>query len=186
MRHSNTSAAALLVENLSLFASLAEPGSQAPRVLDLACGNGRNGLLLASRGWRVCFADRDQEKLTGIASQAVFAESGSELWQVDLEVPGTEPLADRQFDAIVVFNYLHRPLMPALRSALRPGGLLMYETFTEAQREFGRPRNPDFLLKAGELRSYFQDWQILHSEETVLSSPARAVARLIVRRPEAE
>jgi SAM-dependent methyltransferase len=186
MRHSNTSAAPLLVENLSLFASLADSQPQRYGVLDLACGNGRNGLLLASQGWRVCFADRDEEKLNEIASQAVFAESGSELWQVDLEVPGLEPLANRQFDAIVVFNYLHRPLMPALRSALPPGGLLMYETFTEAQREFGRPRNPDFLLKVGELRSYFQDWQILHSEETVLSSPARAVARLVARRPEAE
>ncbi len=186
MRHSNTSAAPLLVENLSLFASLIEERPQQCGVLDLACGNGRNGLLLASQGWRVCFADRDQQKLAGIADEAAFCESGSELWQVDLEDPASEPLTGRQYDAIMVFNYLHRPLMPALKTALRPGGLLMYETFTEAQREFGRPRNPDFLLKAGELRSYFEGWQRILDEESVLESPARAVARLIVRRPEAE
>lgn len=181
MTHSNTSAATLLVENMSLFDAL----QCRDGVLDLACGNGRNGLLLAARNWPVVFADRDGQKLQDIASKTAFGASASELWEIDLEIAGSMPLGGRQFDAVLVFNYLHRPLMAALKTAVRPGGLVMYETFTEAQRAFGRPRNPDFLLKHGELRSYFEDWQILHSFEGELTDPARAVASLIARRPEA-
>ena len=69
------------------------------------------------------------------------------------------------FSAIIVFRYLHRPLFRALRNAVTPGGLVIYETFTTANREFGRPRSKDFLLLPGELKSLFQDWEIIHEFE---------------------
>lgn len=179
MTLSNTGASALLVENLPLLRAL----DLRQGILDLACGSGRNGLVLAAEGMPVTFADRDSECLHSIVSQAQF-NAHCRVWNVDLELAGTAPLGARQFDAILVFNYLHRPLMPAIRKAVRPGGLVFYETFTVAQRAHGRPANPDFLLKPGELGSDFQDWEVLHSFEGELSAPTRAVANLIARRPE--
>jgi len=167
MTHSNTGAA----------------GNPETGVLDLACGNGRNGRLLVERGIPVTFADRDEAALRGIAAATKGHEERVLLWQVDLEAPGNEPLRGMRFDAALVFNYLHRPLMPALREAVRPGGLLIYETFTTAQHAFGRPRNPDFLLRPGELLETFEDWEILHAFEGELPAPTRAVASLIARRP---
>ena len=184
MTHSNISAASLLLENLSLFNSPTRPW----KILDLACGNGRNGLVLAGLGHAVTFADRDQEKLDQVAAAEQFDAARCQIWQVDLEVADSEPLAGKQFDAVLVFNYLHRPLFPALKATIKSGGLLLYETFTEAQRAFGRPSNPDFLLRPGELKSLCADWQIVHyfegeQTEPKQSAPTRAVASLIARRP---
>lgn len=180
MTLSNTGASALLVENLPL---LREPDLQQGMILDLACGGGRNGLLLAAEGMPVLFADRDLERLRSIETTPQF-NAASRLWHVDLEIAGSVPLAGREFAAVLVFNYLHRPLLKAIRNAIRPGGLIFYETFTVAQRVHGRPSNPDFLLQPGELEASFSDWQVLHSFEGELSAPTRAVANLIARRPE--
>ncbi|MEX2469435.1 MAG: class I SAM-dependent methyltransferase [Pseudohongiellaceae bacterium] len=188
MTHSNTSAAKLLVANLPLLEALRIDTG----VLDLACGSGRNGGLLVRRGLPVTFADRDAESLRQVAATAGQERQDGQngqfgevrLWQVDLEAPGSEPLRDKCFDAVLVFNYLHRPLLPALCEVVRPGGLLFYETFTTAQRAYGRPRNPDFLLRPGELRETFADWDILHDFEGELPDPTRAVASLIARKPE--
>lgn len=184
MTHSNTSAAKLLVANLSLLEALCIDTG----VLDLACGNGRNGELLVRRGLPVTFADRDAGSLRQVrATAGQDGQDGQDgkvrLWQVDLEAPGSEPLRDKRFDAVLVFNYLHRPLLPALREVVRPGGLLFYETFTTAQRAYGRPRNPDFLLRPGELQETFADWDILHDFAGELPDPTRAVASLIARKP---
>ena len=194
MTHSNNRAASLLLENLSLFNSPTRP----LKILDLACGNGRNGLVLAGLGHELTFADRDEEKLEQVARAEQFDAARCKTWLVDLEVAGSTPLAGRHFDAVLVFNYLHRPLFPALMAAVNPGGLLVYETFTEAQRAFGRPSNPDFLLRPGELKSVCADWQIVHyfeGEQTEVrqaelnqpesnkSAPVRAVASVIARRP---
>ena len=179
MTHSNTSAAKLLVENLSLLEGLQIDSG----VLDLACGNGRNGLLLVERGLPVTFADRDEAALRQVAETGRQHGDRVRLWQVDLETPDSQPLHGRTFDAVLVFNYLHRPLLPALREAVRPSGLLFYETFTTAQRAHGRPRNPDFLLRPGELLETFEDWEILHAYEGERPNPTRAVASLIARRP---
>jgi SAM-dependent methyltransferase len=179
MTHSNTSAAPLLIENLSLFKLTHRP----LKVLDLACGNGRNGLVLAELGHAVTFADRDEEKLAEVERADRYSAQRCNRWLVDLEIAGSQPLAGRQFDAILVFNYLHRPLLPVIKDAVAPGGLLVYETFTTAQRAFGRPSNPDFLLERGELKALCADWQTLHYFEGELSAPARAVASVIARRP---
>ena len=119
-------------------------------VLDLACGGGRHARFLAQRGHPVTAMDKDT------AAFAVDSPSGVEIIAADLESgapvfdpPG--PLAGRLFAGIVVVNYLHRPLFPALLAALAPGGALIYETFARGNERFARPRNPDHLLKDGEL-----------------------------------
>jgi SAM-dependent methyltransferase len=126
------------------FASLVPRGA---RVLDLATGRGRHARLFASRGARVLAVDRDADAL-----QCLSGAAGIETRTLDLET-GAWPLPGETFDAIVVANYLHRPLLPHLRAALAPAGVLLYETFAMGNEAFGRPANPDFLLCRDELLS---------------------------------
>lgn len=114
-------------------------------VLDLACGRGRHARWLARRAYRVLAVDRDAAALAEIAS-----EPGVETLCADLE-NAAWPLAGRQFDGVVVTNYLHRPLLAHLLESLAPGGVLIYETFAAGNGELGKPSNPDFLLEPGEL-----------------------------------
>lgn len=103
--------------------------------------------------------------------------------RVDLEQEGVNPLSPDTYGAILVFRYLHRPLVPCIRKGLKEGGLLFYETFTIEQPPFGKPHNPDFLLNPGELHGWFQDWDIVHSFEGILEDPKRAVAQIVCRKP---
>lgn len=152
-------------------------------VLDLACGNGRNGLFLARHKIPVVFADINPEALARIDGELTAAGLAGECWQVDLEAPGGQALAGREFDVILVFNYLHRPLIPGIRHSLTAGGLLLYETFTTPQAAVGRPSNPDFLLQPGELRGWFRDWEIVAQFEGSDTSPPRHFASLVARKP---
>jgi SAM-dependent methyltransferase len=115
------------------------------RVLDVACGGGRHARYLAGLGFQVEAVDRNGESLRSLAGVA-----GVTTRAADLE-NGEWPYAGRQFEAVVVTNYLHRPLFPALLAALAPGGVMIYETFALGNERYGRPSNPDFLLKPGEL-----------------------------------
>ncbi|MBM3565528.1 MAG: class I SAM-dependent methyltransferase [Alphaproteobacteria bacterium] len=125
-------------------------------VLDLACGGGRHARFFARRGHKVTAVDRDTAALAADAPQGIEDVEGVEVVAADLEngpapfAPGGA-LAGRRFAGIVVVNYLHRPLFPALLSALEPGGVLLYETFARGNERFNRPRNPDHLLREGEL-----------------------------------
>jgi SAM-dependent methyltransferase len=121
------------------------PARDGARALDVACGGGRHARYLAGLGYRVEAVDRDAEALRGLADVA-----GIETRVADLE-NGAWPYADERFDAVVVTNYLHRPLFAHLLAAMAPGGVLVYETFALGNERFGRPRNPDFLLRPGEL-----------------------------------
>jgi len=172
-------AAGLLLDHLQLLTSLdhTEP------VLDLACGTGRNGLALAAEGVPVVFADKSADALTAVETRLLALNLPGSTWQVDLEQAGVNPLSGRGFSAILVFRYLHRPLLPMLKDAVLPGGLMVYETFTTDNRRFGRPNNPDFLLRPQELKEIFQDWEIIHSFEGTLQNPDRAVAQLVARKP---
>jgi SAM-dependent methyltransferase len=116
------------------------------RVLDLACGSGRHSLLLAELGYRVEAVDRDAAALAGIAAQA----PGIVTRVADLE-GGPWPYHGCVFDGIVVTNYLYRPLLPMLLNALDENGVLIYETFMVGNERFGKPSNPAFLLRPGEL-----------------------------------
>jgi SAM-dependent methyltransferase len=133
-------------------------------VLDVASGGGRHALLLASRGWEVHAVDRDANALAALEEHARTLGVVVHAACVDLEREGVE-LGVEQHGTIVVFNYLHRPLFPALLRALAPGGVLLYETFTIGQRERGHPRNPAFLLQDGELLQLVAPLEILRSRE---------------------
>jgi len=160
-------------------------------VLDLACGTGRNGLLLVEHNIPVVFADIRQDALDqvreSLAKNRLAGQQTSELWQVDFEAPDSSALEEESYGAILVFRYLHRPLMAALERAVVPGGLVIYETFTVEQPKFGRPTNPDFLLEADELPRHFSEWDILHQFEgealNVNTEKTQAIAQLVARKP---
>ena len=122
------------------FAPLVAAGAP---VLDLACGGGRHARLFLARGHPVTALDRDLSRLA-------LDDAGLTAIEAELEA-GAWPLGDARFAGIVVANYLHRPLFDAILAALAPAGVLIYETFAAGNERFGRPRNPDFLLRRGEL-----------------------------------
>mgnify|MGYP002631175580 FL=1 len=130
---------------------------EAGTALDLACGGGRHARYLLELGRNVVALDRSTEALADLENSP-----GCEVICADLELaepvfdaPGA--LAGRAFDGIIVVNYLHRPLLAALLDALAPGGVLIYETFARGNEVFTRPRNPDHLLKSGELLDLVKD-----------------------------
>jgi rhodanese-related sulfurtransferase len=132
--------------------------------LDLACGRGRHALLLASAGYDVTALDRDDAALDALRSAATALALDVDARRVDLEAPGVD-LGQARYDLVLVVHYLHRPLFPALRRALAPGGLLLYETFTEAQARHGKPTHPEFLLRPGELPDLVAPLRVLRSRE---------------------
>ena len=164
------------------YASLLSAADLEGPILDLACGEGQNGLFLAGLGLPVILADRSEDALQSAKSTA--REKGLEVsfWEIDLETGGN-PFKEEQFRAILVFRYLHRPLIPCLRKGVKKGGLIIYETFTVEQPRYGSPHNPDFLLKPGELSGWFKDWQVIHYFEGLLENPQRAMAQIVCRKP---
>jgi SAM-dependent methyltransferase len=124
------------------FAHLVPAGA---RLLDVAAGRGRHARFFAGRGVRVIAVDRDADALV-----ALDGVPGVETRVADLE-GAAWPFTGARFDAIVVVNYLHRALFPQLLAALAPDGALLYETFASGNEQFGRPSNPEFLLREGEL-----------------------------------
>lgn len=147
------------------FAPLVRPGGS---VLDVACGGGRHCHAFLARGHAVTGIDRD---LGGTQAE------GAELIAADLENGGPWPLPGRHFDAVVVTNYLWRPLFPALRAALAEGGVLIYETFADGNAAYGRPSRPDFLLKRGELLELAAGLTIVAYEDGI--ADGRAVVQRI-------
>ena len=173
----------LPAELLVKFAPLLRPEVLPGPVLDLASGEGQNGIFLALQGLDVTCCDVSREALDRAEEQAREQGAVIRTWQVDLEQPDDNPLPEDRYGAILVFRYLHRPLMHCIRKALKSSGILVYETFTVAQRQFGRPRRAEHLLEPGELRSFFSDWEILHDFEGILDDPPRAMAQLVCRKP---
>jgi len=153
------------------FAACVPPGAT---VLDVACGRGRHARLFAGQGCAVDAVDLDAE-----AGAALKDVAGIRFLRADLE-GGDWPYAGRSFDAVVVTNYLHRPLLPRLAAALAPGGLLIYETFMAGNERYGKPSNPEFLLRPRELLdAYGSSLAVLAFEEGVVSLPRPArVSRL--------
>ena len=149
--------AAWLVENLGLL-----PRGQP--VLDVASGRGRQSLFLAREGWMVHAVDRDAAALEALATSARALNVSITTEVVDLETDSPS-LGSRSFGTVVVFNYLHRPLMPAIVDAVAAGGVLIYETFTVGQATRGRPTNPAFLLANGELAELIRPLEILRARE---------------------
>ncbi|MEP7116881.1 MAG: rhodanese-like domain-containing protein [Acidobacteriota bacterium] len=134
------------------------------RVLDVAAGRGRHALLLAGAGLTVTAIDRDVAKMARLAAVAGRLDLAITTRVRDLEA-GEADLGDGAFDFVIVTNYLHRPLMPALVRAVAAGGVLLYETFTRAQAERGRPTNPAYLLEPGELVGLVAPLQVVRQRE---------------------
>jgi SAM-dependent methyltransferase len=152
------------------------PGGQ---VLDVACGGGRHCEWFAGRGCRVLGIDRDPAiaRLSGLYA-------GIEVLVADIE-GGPWPPGARRFDAVVVTNYLHRPLMPTLVEAVAPGGWLLYETFAAGNERFGKPSNPDFLLRPGELLELVRGvLRVVAFEDVEITDPRRAMVQRIAARRE--
>jgi SAM-dependent methyltransferase len=154
------------------WAGLIAPGSA---VLDVAAGGGRHSRFFADRGHRVTALDRD--------IGALAACSGIEIVQADLEDGSPWPLPCRTFGAVVVANYLHRPLFAGLVDALAPGGVLLYETFMAGNERFGRPSRPEFLLKDGELLDLARGrLSVTAYEARMISEPKMAMVQRIAAR----
>jgi SAM-dependent methyltransferase len=156
------------------FVPLVRPGG---RVLDLACGTGRHARWLARLGFEVDAVDRD---VTALADRP----AGIAVREADLE-GGAWPYPDARFDAIVVANYLHRPLLPVLAGSLEPGGVLLYETFARGNERYGKPSNPDFLLAPGELLEAVRGrLRVLAFEDVTVDAPKAACLQRIAARRE--
>lgn len=159
------------------WAGAIRPGGS---VLDLACGGGRHARLLAARGHAVEAVDRDAAALATLSGVA-----GITTRWADLE-GGAWPYAGRSFDAIVVSNYLHRPLLPLIAATLAPGAALIYETFRAGNESYGKPSNPAFLLQPGELLAFAlgADLQIIGYEDGLRAQPSPAmIQRICAVRP---
>jgi SAM-dependent methyltransferase len=150
------------------------------RVLDLAAGAGRHTRLLLDMGFVVTAVDHDIARLRPLAG------TKCEIREIDLEA-GVETGASASalgplgagYDAIVVTNYLHRPLFAPIAAALAPAGVLIYETFAVGNERFGRPRNPDFLLRPGELIAAFAGLTIVAFEQGEVGLPRPAFIQRI-------
>jgi len=140
-------------------------------------GRGRHARLMAAEGFRTFGVDIDLECVLTAVNSGAAAGLVIGGWCADLTM---YPLQQQRFDLIVVVRYLQRNLWSALADALAPGGVLLYETFTEAQRARGRgPTSPDHLLKPGELRHQFPTLELMFYDETIEPD---ALARLAARR----
>jgi SAM-dependent methyltransferase len=156
---------------IARFAPLIRPGAA---ILDLAAGRGRHARWFLPRGHPVTAVDRDASGLEDLRGQPQLA-----LIEADLE-GGPWPLPDRRFGAVIVTNYLWRPLFPRILDALDEGGVLLYDTFARGNEAYGRPSNPDFLLEPGELIEQVRGWlQIVAYEHGHVERPRPAVRQRI-------
>ncbi|HEY1287714.1 MAG TPA: class I SAM-dependent methyltransferase [Burkholderiales bacterium] len=153
------------------WAGLVERGP----VLDVACGAGRHAIFFAERGFEVYAVDRDDQVLPG----------SIRFVKADLEDGSPWPWPGKRFAAIVVTNYLHRPLFPRLVESLEPGAVLIYETFMLGNERYGRPSNPNFLLRPGELLEAFATLGVVAFEQGTVERPKKAALQRIcvIREP---
>lgn len=168
------SPAAWLIDNRDLW-------PRRGRVLDVACGTGRHALLMAKSGLHVRAIDRSADAIATLQNEADRLGLQLDAAVLDLETDPPPSLGESLHDAVLVFNYLHRPLMPAIRAALKPGGRIFYETFTTRQAERGRPRHPAFLLRTGELAELLSPFSVLRSREGDIDG--RWIASIVAERP---
>ena len=148
------------------------------RVLDVACGRGRHLRWLAGRGFVLTGIDRDA------AALAALQDLASEIERVEADIENQPwPLPGRLFDAVLVSNYLWRPLWPQLLASLAPGGVLVYETFAAGNETLGKPSRPDFLLQPGELLQRCAGLHTVAYEDGFLDGPPRFVQRVVARCP---
>ncbi len=144
------------------------------RVLDIACGHGRHMKWFSAQGHPVTGIDRSAEAIAAVAplGEAVQADIENSPW------PLTAGDAVRTFDAVIVTNYLWRPLLPVIAQSVAPGGVLIYETFAQGNETVGKPSRADFLLQPAELLRAFGELRVIAYEDGFAPRPARFVQRI--------
>ncbi len=158
---------------IARFAPLVPAGP----VLDLAAGRGRHSVLMRGLGHEVVAVDRDPSALAARALPGIAAVAE------DLEAGATPACLARRYAGVVVTNYLHRPILPAVVAAVAPGGWLLYETFAAGNERFGRPANPDFLLRPGELLEAVRGiLRVVAYEDLEVAEPRPAMVQRIAAR----
>ena len=163
--------ARFLVENMELLPR--------GRALDLAMGNGRNAVFLAQQGFDVQGVDISAESVKKALELAHDLGVGLKALVADLE--DGYRIEKNAFDVIICFNYLYRPLIPQIKEGLCGGGMVVYETFIVDQAQFGKPKNPDHLLRHNELLDYFRDFRCLRYHEGIYEDQ-RALAGIIAEK----
>ena len=171
--HSSKLPAAFLVANRHLLPT--------GRVLDLAMGSGRNSIYLAHEGFDVEGIEISPEAIKKAQTIAAAEKVNITASIADLEMDYRIPNAT--YDIIICFYYLYRPLITEIKQGLRPGGMVICETYNSDQAEWGRPNNPNHLLRPGEFLNMFCEYRILRYREGVIE-PRKAIASIIARKPE--
>lgn len=152
------------------------------RALDLACGLGRHALLLAERGWTVTAVDASPVAIERLREAAAARGLEVDARVVDLET-GDFDIPSEEYDLICDCFYLQRSLITRIQEGIRVGGLAAFALPMHGRTVGVEPMNPDFLVESGELRSWFEDWEILEHKEDREAEGRRRVAQLVARRP---
>ena len=173
MNNPKDNPAKFLVENISLLPK--------GRVLDVAMGDGRNAIYLANLGFQAEGVDISPEAVTKALESA--NAQGVELTAHVVNLEKDHYIQPARYDIIMCFRYLQRSLIPYISNGLKDGGIIVYETYTIDQIQFGKPKNPDFLLKPNELLNLFRDFHIIKYHEGPFEDK-KAVAGIIARKPE--
>lgn len=165
--------ARFLVENVGLLSK--------GRALDLAMGTGQNAIYLAENGFEVEGIDISPEAVNRAIESAGKAGVTINARIVDLE--NEQYIEKEAYELIICFNYLQRSLIPKIKEGIRIGGMIVYETFIVDQARFGKPKNPDFLLKHNELLEMFRDFHCFRYREGIMPGP-KAIASIIAEKVE--
>ena len=149
------------------------------RVLDVAMGHGRNAIYLAKMGFEVEGIDKSTEAVENALENAGTSGVRLNAYVADLE--NNFKIDKSAYDVIICFNYLHRPLIPQIKRGLMAGGMVVYETFIVEQAKFGKPNNPDHLLKHNELLDMFREFRCLRYREGIIEV-GKAVAGIVAEK----
>jgi SAM-dependent methyltransferase len=157
------------------WSHLLPPGAS---VLDIACGAGRHMKWFSDLGHQVTGIDRSPEALSKASAYGavVLADIENDPW------PLIKEQKTQQFQALVVTNYLWRPLFSVMADSVASGGFLIYETFSNGNETVGKPSRPDFLLQTGELLTRFPGFRTIAFEDGFLADPPRFVQRIVAQR----
>ena len=145
-------------------------------LLDIACGNGRHSIYAASLGYKVISLDINKEKIYKLNSNKLIFPI-----QIDIEKSNAWPFTNKVFNTIIVTNYLYRPIFQNIINSIKLGGTLLYETFSIENSNFGKPNNPNYLLKPQELLNLAKknNLEIVNYEEIIIQQPIKKALQRI-------